>query len=242
MKIPKDTKYALGVLRSGLKLGDILLLNDTPDNTTFKHTLIEVGQAATSVKVTRENIGQAKMVHALIWIGDGSLDGIDVAEASGEAGQVRATFVRAGTYSVFRCMNRDLASRAVDAASNWSRHGTMAYAKRKAITSIGHSDELGRHGRARAQAYAGQIDREGPAWGGGRSFCSEFVVACYQAAAIDLGLALEDSDVLCCDAKHCSVRALHDRLLHDWLFREDGLFVHAGDLTLDLGLSVAETI
>jgi hypothetical protein len=226
------------VLRSDLHPGDILLLLDTPDNSTFKHKLISTGQKLTSVKFWRKNKGAAKFVHALLWVGNGSLSMPDVAEASG-SGRVRTERLGYGTYVIYRSTNSDLSDCAADAALNWAKggivvmenghykHKPIPYAKGKAVFSVVHSDSFGEQGQNRAQEYGNQITTSTPAWGEGGAFCSEFVVACYQAAAQHLNLQLQ-GDVLECDAKHCSVRALHDRLFRDANFKR------AGELDYDL--------
>jgi hypothetical protein len=110
-------------------------------------------------------------------------------------------------------------------AARWAEKGQINYGKSKAIFSILHDDTLGKHGRQRAMQFADGAESSYPSWGGSGAFCSEFVVACYQAAAISIegterGL---QGALLECDAKHCSVRALHDRLL-----RDSGLFTDMG--------------
>ena len=199
---------------SDLSSGDILLLLDTPDNTSTKHKGIKFGQMLTGIHRSRHNQGASDLVHAMMFVGYNC-----VAEASGAAGEVRATMLRSrsGTYMVYSCTDSALAQRAAGAAMSWSQRGQMGYAKRKAVMSIFHSDKFGTHGQTRAQSYANEIDSNTPTFGRGRLFCSEFVIACYQAAALDLQLGLNGS-VLACDAKHCSVRALHDRLVKDALF------------------------
>jgi hypothetical protein len=208
------------VLRSELRPGDVLLLEDTPDNTTVKHKGIRFGQRLTSLKFWRRNKGQTSLVHALRWIGNGYSDRPDVAEASG-SGKVRTSRLPYGTYKIYSCTNSDLAASAADAATNWAKGGMINYAKGKALSSVFRSDKGGTHGLNRAQTYGNEIANSAPAWGQGGAFCSEFVVACYQAAAVHLGVQLQ-GDLLQCDAKHCSVRALHDRLFRDSEFKLAG--------------------
>src|SRR5258706_2654111 len=50
-----------------LRPGDILLLMDEPTNTTWNHKMIKVGQAVTSLNVSRGNQGSSSLVHAVIW-------------------------------------------------------------------------------------------------------------------------------------------------------------------------------
>jgi hypothetical protein len=211
-----------------LKSGDILLLENTRANYTSKHLGIIAGQWLTGANVFRSHHGRSSLVHAMIYL----VDGI-VAEASGESGTVRSRqLLRPKTndiddsvneYLVYRCMEEELGQRAASAAFIWSKAG-MGYAKGKAVGSVFHSDNYGKHGKERAQQYADQLNAAaqlsnnfvGPFTQGG-AFCTEFVIACYQAAAIDMNRAFTGS-VLKCDAKHCSVRALHNRLLSDSLF------------------------
>ena len=213
------------IQQTDMRPGDILLLLDTPDNTSIKHKGIKYGQKLTGINLARHNQGAADLVHAMIMV-----EYDCVAEASGGEGAVRAATLkfRQGTYVVFRCTDNALADRASTAAMTWSQHKDMGYAKRKAVMSVFHSDKLGTHGMARAQAYHDQINEMTPTFGRGRAFCSEFVLACYQAAAIELGGGVASAHVLQgpvlgCDAKHCSVRALHDRLLSDNQFSLKGI-------------------
>ena len=220
------------MLLTELQLGDILLLEDTEEwkkghkMSKTKHLGIRAGQKYTGLNVSRSNKGRAKLIHAVICVREESAGGVKVGEASGQ-GHVQISDLRDGTYEVYTCTSRLLADRASQAARTWAGTGTLGYAKGKAVGSVFHSDTLGEKGEQRALMYAYQIDQERPSWGGSGAFCSEFVVACYQAAAIELdrvknsGAATWDplqalkGDVLQCDAKHCSVRALHDRLFRD---------------------------
>ena len=215
------------LVENDLVRGDILLLQDTPDNTTSKHKAIKFGQRLTGINFSRHNQGQSNLVHALIYVGYGA-----AAEASGEAGATRARALPYGTFLVYRCSNQQMGKLASDAALTWSLSGGVGYAKRKAIMSIFHSDDLGKHGANRALAYASAAGSSGGGFGHGKAFCSEFVIASYQAAAQELGLPL-NGYVLATDAKHCSVRGLHDRLV-----RDTGNFTPAGVLrvpTFDMG-------
>lgn len=203
------------IKRSDLRPGDILLLEDTPDNTTGTHKGIRFGQRLTSVKIWRKNKGNTKCVHALIWTRKQSSDTPDVAEASG-SGWVRTIALPRGTYKVYQCKNQDLGELAASTALLWAMGGTIEYSRPKAISSVFHSDKLGARGLNRAQGYAADAQSSSPAWGGSGAFCSQFIVACYQAAALHNSLNLGlTGELLRCDAKHCSVRALHDRLFRD---------------------------
>lgn len=212
---------------SDLKRGDLLLLKDTPDNTSTKHKGIRVGQWLTGMNRKRKNEGSSRLVHALIWTGNGL-----AAEASGKAGRLRLVKLSEGFFKIFRCTDQQLANRAGEAASRWASGDQIDYAKRKAVTSILHSDDMGKHGAARARVYASHINSDQGVFGKNvrgqeLAFCSEFVIACYQAAALDLNpqTNLKRSYILGCDAKHCSVRALHDRLV-----RDSAMFNYEGDI------------
>jgi hypothetical protein len=204
---------------SELKRGDILLLVDTPDHTTAKHKGIIFGQWLTSINPARKNRGLSKVVHALMWLANGPEGGYyNVAEASG-SGSVRTRRLPSGTYRVYKCLNSELAQKAAEIAERWAVSGALGYAKGKAVGSIFHSDSLGKHGKARAIQYAAGAKSGAPNWAvNDGAFCSEFVIACYQAAAIKLNFGSPtglQGSVLECDAQHCSVRALHDRLVRD---------------------------
>lgn len=203
--------------------GDILLLKDEPTNTTWKHKLIKAGQAMTSLNVARGNVGSSSFVHAVIWTKTISNGEPDIAEASG-TGSVRTFSLRPGFYVVYRPLDANEGDWAAQSALMWAVGGTIAYAKGASIQSVAHSDSFGEKGKARAAVYAKDAFSNAPEWGAGGAFCSQFVLACYQAAAGQLGKPL--TGALEADALHCSVRALHDRLIRDATahqnFKEEG--------------------
>ena len=226
-----DSQYALAMRIAELKCGDILLMENTRRNWTIKHLGIIAGQLATSVNPFRSHPGRSSLVHALIFLSYG-----EVAEASGESGTVRIRKLlrkkckeyddSLNEYAVYRCKDHMLGVEAASAAISFAGGG-IGYAKGKAFGSILHSDTYGKHGKSRGQEYADQLSeaKKGPNFTGpfaeGGAFCTEFVIACYQAAAIHLKRD-ETGEVLECDAKHCSVRALDTRLLRDNLFGTGG--------------------
>jgi hypothetical protein len=213
-----------------LEPGDILLLKDEPTNTTFKHKLIKLGQAMTSLNMKRESVGDSSFVHALLWTKNGKNNEPDIAEASG-SGSVRTFNPQPGLYAVYRPLDGNVGDWAAQVALMWAVGGTIAYAKRAALLSISHSDSFGPKGKARSAVYAKEAFSNSPEWGSGGAFCSQFVLACYQAAAGQLKKPL--TGALQTDALHCSVRALHDRLIRDAAghlnFKQEGSIRIAGD-------------
>src|SRR5258706_11054328 len=195
-----------------LRPGDILLLMDEPTNTTWKHKMIKLGQAVTSLNVSRGNQGSSSLVHAVIWTRTIGNKEPEIAEASG-TGSVRTFDLRPGYYVVCRPLNPELGDWAAQVALMWAAGGGIAYAKGASVQSIAHSDSFGKNGQARAALYARDAFSNTPAWGDGGGFCSQFVLACYQGAAGQMNLPL--TGALAADAQHTSVRALHDRLIRD---------------------------
>jgi hypothetical protein len=196
-----------------LLAGDILLLKDEPGNSSWTHKMITVGQALTGANLGRHNRGSSSMVHAVIWTHTVGNNDAEIAEASGGAGRVRTAVLRPGYYAVFRPANANLGDWAAQVALIWAVGGTIAYGKSACIQSIAHSDIMGTNGKARAAAYTRAAFENAPSWGASGAFCSQFVLACYQAAAGQVKVPL--TGALATDATHCSVRALHDRLLRE---------------------------
>lgn len=63
--------------------GDILLRKDEPTNTTWKHKMIKLGQAVTSLNAARGNQGLSSLVHAVIRTRTLGNTEPEIAEASG---------------------------------------------------------------------------------------------------------------------------------------------------------------
>ena len=195
--------------KNDLRPGDILLLRDEPSKElNLKHIGIRIGQAMTGMY--RENVGHSSMVHAVIWIAEAG--GPEIAEASGSCGQVQVRALQPGLYIVYRSKNSALGESAATLAVYFATEGHTNYSKGGAIQSGFHSASFGSKGKALAAQF-GRDDFD-PAQGfNGGAFCSEFVAACYQGAAGHMGISL--AGALAVDAKHCSVRALQDKLMRD---------------------------
>ena len=205
--------------KTDLLPGDILLLVDEPTNTTTTHKLIKTGQ-----KMVPGLQGASELVHAVIWVRDPTnAEPWEIAEASG-SGRVRVTSLRQGLYRIYRPADTNLSDWAAQVAMMWAAQGEMVgpdtvggnvigYSKPTSVFSIVHSKKLGSSGSGRAVLYAKDAFSNSPEWGPGGAFCSQFVIACYQAAAGNLGVNL--TGFLATDAKHCSVRALEHQMLTD---------------------------
>ena len=199
--------------------GDVLLLVDEPTNTTATHKLIKLGQ-----KMVPGLEGSSELVHAVIWVRDPTnAEPWEIAEASG-TGRVRVTSLRTGLYRVYRAADANLGDWAAQVAMMWAAQGeqvgtetvggnVISYSKPTSVFSIVHSKKFGPSASERAGLYARDAFSNSPEWGTGGSFCSQFVIACYQAAAGNLGVNL--TGFLATDAKHCSVRALEHQMLTD---------------------------
>lgn len=206
--------------KQDVRAGDILLLWDELfKDLNPKHQGIRIGQALTSFNLSRVNKGYSRLVHAIIWVGN---QRGEIAEASGSCGRVQVRALQPGYYIVYRCRNEDLADGAAQLATAWAGAGNISYGKSAAVQSVFHKAKFGEKGRERARMYARVDFQPRVEWASG-AFCSEFVVACYQGAAGRCQPPL--TGVFEVDAKHCSVRALHDRLV-----RAQSLFKWKGHL------------
>ena len=198
-----------------LKPGDVLMLQDEPSNTTPIHKGIVAGQMLTGLLLPR-NGGDSNLVHALIWTRACGGEP-ETAEASG-TGIVRSTPLRPGLYVVYRPKDSNLGDWAAQVAMTWAggpaRAVRIRYNPVMTIQSVFHSSDFGPNAQARAESYAKDAFSIRPRWGAGGAFCSQFVIAAYQAAAGQLGIGL--GGMLASDAQHCSVRMLHQLLATDW--------------------------
>jgi hypothetical protein len=189
--------------KSDLIPGTILLLEDTPDHTTMKHKMIKLGQMAKG--------SSSAFVHALIWVQNPKNTGEqEIAEASG-SGTVRCSNLKPGSYAAFVPLDANLGDWAAQVAMMWAVDGKITYGKAKALNSIVHSGGYGSNAQARAAQYAAVAFENPPSGGSGalqNMFCSEFVVAVYQAAQQQTG----SKTLIKLDARHTT-----PALLIDWL-------------------------
>jgi hypothetical protein len=95
-------------------------------------------------------------------------------------------------------------------------NGNIKYNRLACCNSIIHSANFRKNAQLRANLYSKYAFSNNPVWGLNGAFCSQFVVACYQAAASQIGIPF--TGMLSVDALHFSVRALHNKLIIDQNF------------------------
>ena len=169
----------------------------------------------------------------------------EISEASGRFG-VRNHWLRKGRYAVFT-LNPDqvgIGRLAARIARTWGSSGLIEYSQSGATASVLNPADMGIGMAARmASEYARQASDRFPAWakkpsheqtGGtyevngnfGNAFCSQFVVACYQAAAIASGQGLGTIGTLgTVYAPYANARDLHGALRRSQCFQEDEILV-----------------
>ncbi len=206
--------------KSDLRPGTILLLEDTPDTHTATHGLIKFGQLSKGAS--------RKYVHALVWVQEPRNAGVEkeIAEASG-SGLVRCSELKGGTYAAFLPTDANLGDWAAQVAMMWAVDGKITYGRMKAGSSVFHSSDFGDNAKRRARAYANVAFENPPEGGQGavaNMFCSEFVIAVYQAAQSHT----KSQTLIKLDAKHTTPARLKDWLTSSPGFRQHRLVVPHG--------------
>jgi len=220
------------ISKSELLPGDILMLYDN-EWSLGTHAFIKMGQG-----LFGRGDSTRKLVHAALWMkpGEGAYnrEQHEISEASGAAGKIRSQYLRKGLYVAFQWQRAsplmvELSRTASAFAAMWvnaSNHIPIEYGRWSAVQSVAHYANYGERAAFRAKHYheATMNPRNGPVFPSG-AFCSEFVIAAYQAASIELGIPI--SGVAATDAKHSSVTELYGLLTHD------GRFMHRGNVAVD---------
>lgn len=209
-----------------LRQGDILLLYD---NSFTGHFMVALGQGVS--KAFRA--GSRKLVHVVMWARpqDRPLQhGHQIVEASGAHG-VRTHWLRQGLYVAYQLTaasrtggdpSLDLGVQAAQVALEWAgREQKIPYSKWRALNSVIHNTSYGENAQARAAKWA-TGEKEPFEMG---AFCSEFVMAAYQAAGRRLNRP--PHGITAADAKHSTVRDLHEALM------KDGRFEWTGNVQVD---------
>jgi len=209
-----------------MKLGDVLFFVDEAATRTVTHLAITAGQAAVR-PTNRDADGFNNVVHVVIWTKGVDDQGGQIAEASGGASVVRSTELRKGTYFHYSCINEELGERAAGIATTWALPERIRYNRIMCMQSVFHSASFGPNAQKRAEEYAKGANTNAPTWGQDGSFCSQFVVAAYQAAAGMLGIPMASwTGLLATDAIHCSVKTLQQKIRNDDRFEYKGEFSH----------------
>ncbi|MCP1118377.1 hypothetical protein [Robbsia andropogonis] len=167
-----------------LQRGDILLYIDEPETTTAAHLLIHIAQLPQQLARWRTRHGNSRIVHALLWtrLSDGAHDVTEM--SGGDVLRIRNARLDAGFYRVYRMIdNHDMAHTAATVAAAWGAEGNVPYSKRGAATSVVRSSHYGSMARAETEKHAADAFVSHPAWASEGAFCSQLVIAAYQAAA-----------------------------------------------------------
>lgn len=215
--------------REEMRRGDILVETESFAQAPWTHRGIMIGQSLTLLGGNWG--GESSSVHAMIWIGEKVHH---IAHASGKAKKVvKSPLVGAPTmkFVVYR-MTREADSSpagiatasvgywAARVAKAWAEGHNIPFNSRACLQCIAHLAGWGTNAQQRAERYGRHaFDREGT-WAGGGLFCSQFVIACYQAAYYQLGLPM--TGMVATDAQHCSVKQLQRRLDADKEFTRVG--------------------
>lgn len=167
-----------------------------------------------------------------------------ISEASGSHG-VREHWLRRGHYAAYRIRPeyRELGLRAAEIARTWASSGKIKYGKPDAAASIvASSKDFGPNAQRRALQYAKDADNAWPEWAKqivfgeeaesgflrgddrGGAYCSQFIIAAYQAACLTLNMEL--TGMARRDAKHSNAADLCQAL------RFDQHFYYAGNVVV----------
>ncbi len=170
-----------------LKPGDIMLkrLSDQSPNTSVgisvSETMIQNLNSVIGTDETRA--GDPQVVHAAIYLGNNQ-----TAEAHGETpGESAGVSPREIShhvgylFAVYRPADAALGAEAAAIARTWAT-GRMGYALPFAVPF--HSSDFGPNARAEAFEYGSQAKVPGGPRGRDKMFCSQFVLAAYQAAYV----------------------------------------------------------
>jgi hypothetical protein len=153
----------------------------------FTQAMIRTGQALVRIfrnldATTRR--GSIHAIHDAIYVGGGK-----VAEASGgaKAVVVRGLGAQEGSYfQVYRPGDRALAAKAAEIAVRWA-NGRMKYGVPPLV--LFRSKSFGPKARKEALQFGKDAGRAGGPRGYEKMFCSQFVLAAYQAAVVSAQLA-----------------------------------------------------
>jgi hypothetical protein len=170
-----------------LKPGDIMLkrLNDQSPATSIGISISqEMVQNLNSIVGTDETrAGDPQVVHAAIYVGNNQ-----TAEAHGETpGEKAGVSLRQVShhvgylFAVYRPADAALGAEAAAIARTWAT-GRMGYLLPVAVEA--HSSSFGPDARAEAFEYGSQWNVPGGPRGRSKMFCSQFVLAAYQAAYV----------------------------------------------------------
>lgn len=201
--------------------GDILLLLDEPENTTWKHKVI--GGAQSVANIFSPNSGDPKLVHAVLWTKNQKNQGItdnqpdsrpgepEIAEASGGFKRVQNTALRKGTYKVYRPKDQNLGDWAAQVAMGWGEKRDIPYGAALSNKSLFRKAFYGEKAQKLAANYRENAFDSKPTSGG--MFCSQLIVASYQAASGHTDAPVQGGFRL--DAKAATPRMLEHALKMD---------------------------
>ncbi|MGH8780366.1 hypothetical protein [Paraburkholderia sp.] len=203
--------------KSDMRPGDVLLLIDESGNSNWTHRAIVMGQKLAGASLLRDNSGDSKLVHSVMWTKAQNNPGNNEPQGKGEPeiAEVRGgnrlvsqgTALRQGLYRVYRPTDENVGDWAAQISMIWADNRTaIPYNKPASVLSVVRNSTFGSKAAARSERYAAEAFDSTPAWGADGSFCSSFIVAANQAAAQQTGHALSGANRV--DAKSTSVRTL----------------------------------
>ncbi len=156
----------------------------------------------------------------------------EISEASGKFG-VRNHWLRRGYYYAYQVRGEhwELGQLAAKVARTWASRSAIQYSQFEASRSVAGSSNYGPEAAARAAQYAQDAENPFPEWARigsgmfvegnfGNAFCSQFIIAAYQAASVRLGIP--PSGITQLDAARSNVRDLHGALKRDVRFENVG--------------------
>jgi hypothetical protein len=168
-----------------LKPGDVLI-KFAAEHATFTEKVIQAGEQAVKKLsgLFHEGIrkGDPTCFHAAVYIGQGRTAEAHGGSISTASVSTRSVDDHAGFYfRIYRCQDRALAEAAVKVAEAWAT-GRMGYLVPALVPF--HLASFGPLARAEALVFGQESASKGGPKKTAKMFCSQFVVAVYQAAAV----------------------------------------------------------
>src|SRR5712691_756127 len=205
-----------------LEPGDVLI-KFAGESSTFTEKVIEAGEKAVKKLsgLFHEGIkkGDPTCFHVALYLGQGRTAEAHGGDLSTARVGTRTIDEHAGfLFRIYRCQDRGLAEAAVRVAETWA-NGRMKYLVPALVPF--HLASFGPKARGEALIFGQESGRAGGPLGTKKMFCSQFVIAVYQAAAVAKQLRqaprMISTDVqmpegLDLHASNASPLALHARL------------------------------
>ena len=168
-----------------LQAGDVLI-KFAGESSTFTEKVIQAGEKAVKKLsgLFHEGIkkGDPTCFHVALYLGQGRTAEAHGGDLSTARVGTRAVDDHAGfLFRIYRCQDRALADAAVKVAKTWA-NGRMKYLVPALVPF--HMASFGPKARGEALVFGQESGREGGPLRTEKMFCSQFVIAVYQAAAV----------------------------------------------------------